>query len=99
MMIPKTARVELHGEKLKALCAAVLDRDGGKCIKCGAYVPEGTKPHHEPQGALKSDEINKMVTLCNKCHFNRHHSALAGELKIFCREYLQKIVEGVKKWI
>lgn len=67
-MFPKTKRVRLHGEKLKAEVQKVYVRDGGHCIICGAPVDEGVKPHHYPQGALKSDEVGKMVLLCLKCH-------------------------------
>lgn len=93
MMIPKARRIRLHGKELRELCVAVWRRDGGKCIACGRNVPEGAKPHHFPQGALKSDEIGCMVTMCDTCHKLAHFgiNGEVGRYKKICRDYLESV--------
>lgn len=59
MMIPKATTVRLKGVPLKKLVEAVYKRDNHECIICGAWVEDGVKPHHEPQGSRKSDELDK----------------------------------------
>ena len=64
MMMMKTKKVKLYGEKLRKLNTAIHERDNNCCIICGKYVDPNEKFHHEPCGAMKSDEISKGVTLC-----------------------------------
>lgn len=90
MMFPKATKVKLKGKKLKALNEEVYKRDQGCCAICGIEVERGVKMHHEPQGALKSDEIDKVMLLCNECHYQRHHTDKCNELKYECIEYLEK---------
>ena len=89
MMFPKHKRVRLHGKALAQLVHDVWSRDHEHCIICGAYVPEGTKSHHEPQGADKSDELEKMATLCNDCHTERHFGKRGREIKEQVKNYLR----------
>ena len=89
MMMMKTKKVKLYGEKLRKLNTAIHERDGNCCIICGRYVDPGEKFHHEPCGALKSDEISKGVTLCYDCHQERHCGAGSRIVKEQIKEYLQ----------
>ena len=89
MMMMKTKKVKLYGEKLRKLNTAIHERDGNCCIICGRYVDPGEKFHHEPCGALKSDEISKGVTLCYDCHQERHCGTGSRVVKEQIKEYLQ----------
>lgn len=94
MQILKTKRVRLHGKALAELVESVRQRDNERCVICGAYVPQGEKSHHEPQGADKSDELSKMVTLCMGCHYERHHGKNGKAVKERCEEYLRGLGNG-----
>lgn len=89
--IAKTKRVRLRGVKLKRLNDSVHERDGYKCIVCGSYIDDREKMHHEPCGIYKSDEITKTVTLCERCHYERHHGAKSAEIRTKCVAYLQSL--------
>lgn len=93
-MIAKAKLIKLHGSKLKKLNEAVYERDNHCCVICGCYVEEGVKAHHSPQGALKSDELKKMVTLCNECHYEIHHGKKLKEYKGQVSEYLADLYDG-----
>lgn len=84
----KVKRVRLKGKALRELNAAIHERDGHCCIICGCYVDPGEKFHHEPPGAGKSDEMDKGVTLCYKCHQRRHFGADSQEVKEKIINYL-----------
>ena len=89
-MFQKKKLVRLKGKELLALVARVYERDQSKCVACGAWVEEGKKPHHEPCGAgRKSDELEKMVLLCDDCHYKRHHTAEAMVIKDKVERYLE----------
>ena len=90
-MIPKTKRIRLKGEKLRALNDAIHERDGHCCIICGAHVDPGEKFHHEKGTAGKSDVMEQGVTLCYKCHQERHFGQNSQEIKNKCRAYLAKL--------
>lgn len=87
----KNKRVRLKGKALRELNAAIHERDGHCCVNCGAYVDPGEKFHHEPGGAQKSDEIEKGVTLCYKCHQRRHFSPDGQEIKEKVIDYLESL--------
>lgn len=93
-MIKKTKRVRLHGPALRALNAAIHERDGNCCVVCGKYVLPGEKFHHEPPGANKSDEIEKGVTLCFDCHAARHFGADCMAVRLKILEYLDLLYGG-----
>lgn len=90
-MLPKTKRVRLRGTDLEELNRAIHTRDGHNCIICGAYVPIGEKFHHEPQGADKSDEIEKGVLLCFDCHQTRHFGKDSQQVRGKIVEYLARL--------
>lgn len=90
-VLDKSKRVKLKGEALKRLNRDIHLRDGYSCIVCGQYVEEGIKFHHEPCNSSKSDEIEKGVTLCNSCHYERHHGKRLKEVKSICEQYLRAL--------
>ncbi len=89
-MILKVKRVKLHGEALRRLNDDIHKRDGHRCIYCGAAVDPGEKFHHERAG-LKSDVIEEGVTLCYRCHQQRHAGANSSSVRKKCRDYLIKL--------
>lgn len=89
-MIAKNKRVRLKGKALSKLNSSIYKRDGGICVICGRFVMPGTKYHHEPCGARKSDEIEKGVVLCNDCHYERHF----GKVKEYRRK-VEEYLEGL----
>ena len=91
MMMMKTKKVKLYGEKLRKLNTAIHERDNNCCIICGKYVDPKEKFHHEPCGAMKSDEISKGVTLCYDCHAERHFGKNSNAVRAQIKEYLQSI--------
>lgn len=96
MQIPKVKRVRLHGDALRELVDSIFVRDHHRCIVCGAWVEDGVKPHHFPQGALKSDEADHMVLLCYRCHGLAHRGS-HGEIKAIkarCESYLEALYGG-----
>lgn len=97
-MIPKTKRVRLSGRRLEELNEAIHERDGHRCIICGAYVHIGEKFHHEPPGIGKSDEIEKGVLLCYTCHQERHFGPDSQKIKQKAAVYLEKLYREDKAW-
>lgn len=89
-MIAKDKRVWLKGKALAKLNSDIYECDGGVCVICGRFVMPGTKWHHEPCGARKSDEIEKGALLCNDCHYERHH----GKVKEYRRK-VEEYLEGL----
>lgn len=89
-MISKTKLIRLKGQALRDLVARVFDRDQHRCVYCLRWVEDGVKPHHEPCGAgRKSDELGKMVLLCNECHYERHHGKESPKVKEKVEQYLE----------
>lgn len=89
-VLSKTKLIRLKGQALRELVSKVYERDDHRCIICGRWVQEGEKPHHEPCGeGRKSDELGKMVLLCYECHYKRHHTGQAREIKEQIFEYLE----------
>ena len=91
MIISKQKNIRLRGKALRELCERVWERDKYRCIICGKYIGYGYKPHHVFQAANKSDEEEKMVTLCNECHYECHHGFNIKGNKQKCLDYLNKI--------
>ena len=74
-----TAGMELHvrivpkspNQIYDAIKEGVLQRDGGKCQKCG--TTEKVRVHHlVPRVCGGSDDPNNLTTLCSKCHRKAH---------------------------
>jgi len=93
-VIPKTKIITLTGKSLRKLNESIAERENNCCALCKEYVEPGTKAHHEPQGALKSDEYRKMILLCTKCHYKRHHTAECKKIKEKCIAYLANIIKS-----
>ena len=93
-MLEKHRLVRLKGKAMRELVEQIWRREQYSCAYCHAYIGEGVKPHHEPCGAgRKSDEYNKMIYLCKKCHNARHFGRQeeVNSIKNFCLNYLQKV--------
>jgi len=71
--------------------AAVLARDGYRCVRCGVYIgigPEGRYPysiHHRKQRSLGGDDsLPNLITLCGTgatgCHGEVHDDPAADRL-------------------
>jgi hypothetical protein len=90
-MFSKDNKVRLKGKKLAELNKEIHERDNYLCIVCGTYVDEGEKFHHDPPGKDKEDIKEKGVTLCYKCHQERHFGKLCTVIKNKCREYLRNL--------
>jgi hypothetical protein len=89
VILPKSKRIRLKGKQLAELNRKIHERDNYSCIACGAYVDEGEKFHHEYGGKDKEDIEEKGVTLCYRCHHERHFGKLCTVIKEKCREYLR----------
>lgn len=61
-------------EPWKAIRAAVIQRDGGRCIECGDALtsPEAHVHHLIPRAYGGTDTEDNLVTLCRACHAGRH---------------------------
>lgn len=89
-MLAKHKPVRLKGKALRDLVAAVYERDQHSCVVCCRWVEDGHKPHHEPPGyGRKSDELSKMVLLCDNCHYKRHHSKDGAAIRDKIERYLR----------
>lgn len=90
-MIAKTVTIRLTGPRLAALNAEIHARDNNSCVCCGRWVDPGEKFHHEPVGADKQDRIECGVTLCRKCHNERHFGKLLRMYRELIERYLREL--------
>ena len=82
----------LRGIKLKRLNERIHERDKNSCVICGVYVYPGEKFHHEPGGSgRKIDDEQHGVTLCMKCHYQRHHGTESGSCREKIETYLARV--------
>lgn len=97
MMFPKASNIRLKGEKLKKLNESIMKRDNHCCAICGQFVEAGVKAHHEPPRSKGGQDIpENMITLCYKCHGQRHF----GEVKKYeamCKNYLHTLYENKRR--
>lgn len=76
--------------------AAVLKRDGRKCVECGNAV-EGSDAHvhHKlPRALGGSDDADNLITLCSTCH-SRLHITLHASLG---RRFLETVGIKIAQW-
>ena len=90
-MFSKQKRIRLTGKKLAALNAEIHTRDNHKCILCSNPVDPREKFHHEPVATNKQDRIECGVTLCRRCHDERHFGKLLREFRCRVEEYLGRL--------
>ena len=91
----KQKKVRIKGPKLAALNKEIHERDNDKCIVCGAWVDPGEKFHHEPCGPNKQDRVECGVTICRKCHDERHFGAGLKEYRQKIEAYLEALYGSV----
>ncbi|WP_049936061.1 HNH endonuclease [Haloplanus natans] len=58
---------------------AVIERDQGQCVNCGASGPDTTLDVHHivPRGRGGSDRLSNLALLCRQCHDAAHDEATA----------------------
>lgn len=58
---------------------AVIERDRGQCVNCGAPGPDTTLDVHHivPRGQGGSDKLSNLVLLCRQCHDAVHGEGTA----------------------
>jgi 5-methylcytosine-specific restriction endonuclease McrA len=67
----KQLRLRLEPEAYRRLARTVLARDGWRCQHCG--VATNLEAHHlVPRSRLGGDIDENLITLCARCHRNRH---------------------------
>ncbi len=67
----KAGRLRLDPVSYKALCQAVLKRDGWKCQNCG--TSENLHIHHICRRSAQGADVEKnLITLCARCHRQVH---------------------------
>ena len=68
----------LPEDEYKALCKAILRRDGYKCASCG--MRGNLCVHHIIFRSHRGpDEVWNLVTLCNSCHDGVHKDVKDGQ--------------------
>jgi hypothetical protein len=60
----------LLSEYWEGIKEQVLKRDDYKCTSCQSE--ENLQIHHESYECLGNEDINKLTTLCKKCHYKYH---------------------------
>lgn len=63
------------GKRFSGNRGYVLDRDGNKCTICGSK--ESLVVHHIDgyfENIPQNNHVNKLITLCSKCHYAAHHN-------------------------
>ena len=70
-----------------AVKRAVWERDGGRCIICGA--PGNPWCHYIPRSALGLGVEENIVTLCDKCHRQYDQTPLRPAYRRIIEDYLK----------
>lgn len=87
-LYPREPRLRLSKEGYRRLCELVDERDGGRCIICGASF--GLHHHHVRfRSAWGSDREDNLVLLCYKCHDIYAHGKKEKSYRGEFEEYLQ----------
>jgi len=61
-----------YGWNWRALSRAVKERDGWRCVRCGASGVELHAHHIVPLSRGGSNDMSNLVTLCRACHEAEH---------------------------
>ena len=83
-------RPDRDGPRWLALRAAVFDRDGWRCRKCGAASRlecDHVQPLHA--GGAPWDPAN-LQTLCRGCHVQKHRRPVHPEIKAWQNHVTQR---------
>lgn len=83
----------LHSTAHFALLKSIRERDGYKCVVCGAPQAEFSKAlhiHHIDEDRNHSDPSN-LVSLCPDCHGNRVHKRNDEEQRTCWRAFLERL--------
>ena len=75
----------LQSERFDEIRQAVFDRDGHKCVVCGST--ENLRPHHLTYRNVYNENLDDLVTLCNRCHSIYHNVENR-------KKYIDEIYEG-----
>lgn len=78
-----------------AVKAKVAERDGYRCLRCGAYCRVGNAHYiRRSRGGLGIEE--NILTLCDGCHsvYDQSQQNDSGEWYLFFREYLSSKYPG-----
>lgn len=70
-----------------AVKRAVWERDGGRCIICGA--PGNPWCHYIPRSALGLGVEQNIVTLCDRCHRQYDQTPLRPAYRRIIEDYLK----------
>lgn len=87
-MLEKQKRVKLKGKPKHELRQKIFDRDKW-CIVCGDS--NNNEWHHDPCGPDRSDELEKGVRLCQRCHRQRHDGPDSQKIRQACVDYLHRL--------
>ena len=68
---PKRPRLRLEPDAYRRLTRQVLARDGWRCQDCGT-APDLQVHHIRSRGRLGDDAEENLITLCARCHRDRH---------------------------
>jgi hypothetical protein len=72
----------------------VLERDGWKCVRCGADG-DNLQIHHKIKRRFGGKDVEgNLEALCPPCHSAADHESSEAERMIKCEHYLQIVKEG-----
>jgi 5-methylcytosine-specific restriction endonuclease McrA len=67
------ARRKLQAAKVvKSVRAAVVERAGGKCERCGLWPTWGHAHHRKPRSLGGKWTVENIILLCPSCHAKAH---------------------------
>ena len=63
----KSYRAYLASALWKSIRQRVIDRDEGKCVRCGKPATQAHHRAYDP-ATLRGDDINSLSAVCGRCH-------------------------------
>lgn len=72
--------------------AAIYERDGGRCVICGA--PGAPNAHYIPRSQLGLGIVENGVTLCASCHRKYDHTGMRTAYGKIIRQHLDRFYPG-----